>query len=81
MRCTSIQFAVGFSIKTVSITTINAWDRDKRYGRAYISSEGYPFMEVDIDVSSGASVAQIRAYLTHLESLLPDFRAAIGYTG
>jgi hypothetical protein len=80
-RCNSIQFAAGFSIPSVALTTINNWNRDKRYGRAYISAEGFPFMEVDIDISGGASMAQIRAYVRHLESLLPDFRKAIGYTG
>ena len=80
-RCNSIQFAAGFVISAVSLSTINAWNRDKRYGRAYLSSDGYPFMEVDVDISAGATTAQIRAYARHVETLLPDFRTAIGYKG
>jgi len=80
-RCTSIQFVAGFAISGVTLSTINTWDKDKRYGRAYISTEGYPFMEVDVDISNGATTSEIRAYIRHVEALVPDFKTAIGYKG
>jgi hypothetical protein len=80
-RCTEMQFAAGFVLKTVTLSTINSWNQTKRYGRAYLSNAGDPFMEMDIDISTGATRAQMGAYTKHLESLLTQFRTAIGYPG
>ncbi|MEI9850087.1 MAG: YbjN domain-containing protein [Sphingomonas sp.] len=44
---------LGFTDPVVSTDRINEWNRDHRYGRAYIDKEGDPVVEMDVDLDKG----------------------------
>ncbi|HEY4168655.1 MAG TPA: YbjN domain-containing protein [Reyranella sp.] len=45
----------GFSKKGVAPQRILDWNRDKRFGRAYLDKVGDPWVEMDVDVEHGAT--------------------------
>lgn len=47
--CTSIQLSAGYDLSdAMSALTINQWNSENRYTRAYIDDEGDPFLKYDI---------------------------------
>ena len=52
-NCTTVQFYAGFSKKGVTLDTINSWNAEKRFGRAYLDDEGDPVIEMDINLDHG----------------------------
>ena len=55
-RCGSMQFYMGVE-NNGSLTKehMNDWNRDSRWGRAYISESGKSWVEMDVDLSPGGS--------------------------
>ena len=54
-NCATIQFYAGFKTdgNAPSLSRINEWNREKRFGRAYIDAEGDPVVEMDVDLDDG----------------------------
>lgn len=54
--CKEIQFSVGFDKSSpISASRINEWNREKRFGKAYVDEEGDPFLEHNITLQGGVS--------------------------
>jgi Putative bacterial sensory transduction regulator len=52
--CKTIQFYMGYNdAKKTTLDKINAWNKDKRFARAYRDDEGDPVLEMDIDLDFG----------------------------
>jgi len=55
-RCGSIQFAVGWKTEgKQDAAKIAEWNRDKRWGRAYLDADHDPWLEMDVDISPGGT--------------------------
>ncbi|WP_423603930.1 YbjN domain-containing protein [Sphingomonas sp. MS122] len=52
-ECQSVQFYAGFSKTKMDVAKMNEWNRDKRWGRAYIDKDGDPVIEMDINMAPG----------------------------
>jgi hypothetical protein len=53
-RCSSIQFTAGFHVEGgMTLERINQWNRNNRFGRAYLDDVNDPFIEMDLDVEHG----------------------------
>jgi len=78
-RCTSLQFATGFDGDPLSYETINRWNAEHRFGRAYLDGEMDPVMEMDVDVERGASTELIEEALATWAVLVPEFKGFIGF--
>ena len=51
-NCTSIHFRAGYDLeKPISALVVNEWNRQKRFGKAYIDDEGDPFLEMDVNMA------------------------------
>jgi hypothetical protein len=49
--CKSILIKAGYDLKTpMSATKVNEWNRNKRFGKAYIDDDGDPFLEMDVNL-------------------------------
>jgi hypothetical protein len=57
-----IKFRKGFSGK-VSLETVNAWNRTKRYSTSFIDSEGRPNLKMYLALDGGVSEARLKDYL------------------
>ncbi|MBY8822939.1 YbjN domain-containing protein [Sphingomonas colocasiae] len=51
--CTTIQFYTGFNDVKTTLERINDWNRNQRWGRAYVDKDGDPVMEMDVDMDFG----------------------------
>ncbi len=51
--CKTIQFFTGYSDRKPTLTKINDWNADKRFARAYLTQEGLPRLEMDLDLDYG----------------------------
>lgn len=58
-KCTNIQFSAGWSGVKTSLSDINAWNRDKRFSKAYLDSVNDPNLEMDVNLDSGVSKANL----------------------
>lgn len=77
-RCTTIQFAVGFSMKQPpGLAKINEWNREMRFGRAYIDAEMDPVVEMDVDLELGATTEQLQSVVGAWAAVVPAFKKFI----
>jgi hypothetical protein len=52
--CRTLQFYVGFSEPdNASLREMNDWNRDNRFGRAYLADDGSARVEMDVDMDDG----------------------------
>jgi hypothetical protein len=77
-RCKSLQFRAGFDLADgISLERINAWNRDKRYGSAYLDDENDPWLQMDLDLEGGATTGQVTEYVELWDTLLGQFQTFI----
>lgn len=52
-NCDDILFSAGWSGIEVSIYDINAWNRTKKFGKAYLDNDGDPMLEMAVNLDYG----------------------------
>ena len=75
-NCTTIQFFAGFKDPdNGSLSALNKWNADNRFGRAYQSDSGSARIEYDLDLDvGGMSQALFRDNLDVFASLMDRYR-------
>jgi hypothetical protein len=53
--CDDIQFTAAWGGYRVPMRDINAWNRDMRYGKAYLDDENDPVLEMTVNIDYGVS--------------------------
>lgn len=80
-ECATVTFHSGYDLTSgPSLEQINAWNRGKRFGRAYLDDENDPILEMDVDLDDGG-VSRL-LFIDNIEfwaSVLGDFERHIGY--
>jgi hypothetical protein len=81
--CATVQFQVGFDLeKSPGLERINDWNRDQRFGHAYLDKEGDPILVMDLDLDDGGvSRALFIDNVQFWTSVLGAFQKHIGYSG
>ena len=51
--CTTLGFNSYFADGTSDIAKVNGWNRENRFGRAYVDGDGDPVIEMDVDLDDG----------------------------
>ena len=79
--CDAIQFSAGFDEdEPVEHDLINRWNRDNRFGRAYLDDEGDPWVEMDINMEGdGVTLSNFNETLGYWAVVLPAFVNHIGW--
>ena len=54
-RCKDIKFYAGWKGTNVSLRQVNLWNRNKRYGRAYLDSKGDPALDMTVNLRYGVT--------------------------
>ena len=79
--CATVQFHSGYDLKTpASVDLINKWNRDQRFGRAFVDKDNDPILQMDIDLDDGG-ISEL-LFLDNLEFwaiLVGKFEQHIGY--
>ncbi|RNF35634.1 YbjN domain-containing protein [Paracoccus methylarcula] len=79
--CRSLQFVAGFDDPgSRSLALVNDWNREYRFGKAYLDSEGDPVIEMDINLAEdGIGRRNFNDILDGWTILLSDFRNHINW--
>ena len=79
-RCGSLQLYAGFNMeKPPTLERINAWNREKRFSRAYLDKDGDPVLESELDLEGGVTRQAIISFLETFETSLSRFATWIGF--
>jgi putative sensory transduction regulator len=79
-RCTALEFLVGFDLdKGMSMEKLNKWNRDSRFGHAYLDDENDPYLQLDINASPGFTSESMAGYVETWAGLVPKFKGYIGF--
>lgn len=78
-NCKTLQYYMGFSdAKEVSSDRLNAWNKEKRFARAYRDDDGDPVLEMDVDLDfDGIPRENLGETFNTWASLMDSFREFI----
>lgn len=74
-NCSTVSFVTGFTdVEGVPLATVNAWNQQNRFARAYIDDEQDPMLVMDVDLDhQGIARANFGEYLDIWSSLAPKY--------
>jgi len=77
-NCQSVQFYAGFQKPKMDLKRVNDWNRDKRFGRAYIDKDGDAAIEMDVNIEPGGMPRELFADNLNIWSdLIGEFRTRV----
>jgi hypothetical protein len=57
-RCKALQFSAGFDLKQgLTLAKANEWNRKNRYLKVYLDDDGDPYVQYDVNVNAGRTIA------------------------
>jgi hypothetical protein len=79
--CATVQFHSGYDLDgSTPLSLINEWNRDQRFGRAYLDDENDPIIEMDVDLDDGGlSPALFVDNVEFWQSVVSLFETKIGF--
>jgi hypothetical protein len=79
--CRTIQFYAGYSEpNNATLETMNAWNKDNRFGRAYLGDDGIARIEMDLDLDDGGlSQALFEDNIEFWVAVMTRFEEYVGY--
>jgi hypothetical protein len=77
--CEDLNFYAGFADTKPTLDAINAWNRDKRFGNAYLDSELDAVIEYDVNLDHGVTRDNLDADFSIWSLLLGQFASYVGY--
>ena len=77
-NCQSVQFYAGFKKPKMDLARINTWNREKRFGRAYIDGDGDAAIEMDVNIEPGGIPRELFVDTLDIWSqLVGEFRTSV----
>jgi hypothetical protein len=77
LRCGSVQFTATFRHKFATPATIAAWNRERRFGRAYEDARGVTWLAMDVETSHGLTTEALQADVARWISVLNSFETFV----
>ena len=77
-HCEDMNFRVGFLVKP-TLESMNQWNRDKRFAKAYLDQEGDAIIEMDTILEGGVSKENMREVFSYWRLTLAQFTKHIGF--
>ena len=79
-NCRSLLFRSGFDLDApMALEDINAWNRGRRFGSAWLDDEGDPFLEMSVTLDGGVSEANFADIVDWWSVALGEFTEHIGW--
>ncbi|MGA0603331.1 YbjN domain-containing protein [Caulobacter sp. KR2-114] len=77
-RCGALEFLVGFDLPDgMALARLNKWNRDQRFGHAYLDDENDPYIQLDLNTDNGFTSESLGGYVETWASLVPHFKRYI----
>ena len=74
-QCRSIQFRAAWETGgAYRLADLNAWNRDKRFGKAYLDDVQDPILEMDINLFEGVTTRNLEDTIDWWQIVLADFK-------
>jgi Putative bacterial sensory transduction regulator len=77
--CEDLNFYSGFADNKPTMDLINAWNRDKRFGKAYLDSDLDAVVEFDLNLEHGVTRDNVDAAFELWSLILDQYTTYIGY--
>lgn len=79
--CETLQFTTGFDLRQpLPLARVNDWNRERRFGKAFVDAEGDPFVEMDVNLyGEGIGRRTFDDTLDLWRQVLRDFRDHIDW--
>ena len=77
--CEDINFYAGFTDTKPTMDALNDWNRNKRFGNAYLDSDLDAVIEYDVNLEYGVTRENLEAAFGLWSRLLGDFATYIGF--
>ena len=78
-NCEDFYFYAGFLDNKQTLEAINAWNRDKRFSKAYLDADLDAVIEFDVNLEYGVSRKNLDAAFSLWSAILDQFTTYIGY--
>jgi Putative bacterial sensory transduction regulator len=78
-NCEDLNFYAGFLDNKQTMDALNAWNRDKRFGKAYLDSDLDAVIEFDVNVEYGISDKNLDSTFSVWSLILKQFADYIGF--
>lgn len=78
-NCEDLHFYAGFLDNKQTLEAINAWNRDKRFGKAYLDSDLDAVIEFDVNLEHGVAQKNLDAAFSLWSLVLDQYTTYIGY--
>jgi hypothetical protein len=76
--CQTIAFRAAFTMEKTTLDLMNTWNRDYRFGRAYIY-EGNPRIQMDVNLDFGVSRRNLEDTMDLWKLVMDTFAKHIGF--
>lgn len=77
--CEDLNFYAGFAGVKPTMDALNAWNRSKRFGRAYLDGDLDAVIEYDINLEHGVDRENLNAAFAVWSLVLGEFAGYVGY--
>ena len=77
--CEDLNFYAGFLDNKQTMDAINAWNRDKRFGKAYLDSDLDAVIEYDVNLEHGISRENLDSTFAVWSLILDQYADYIGF--
>lgn len=78
-NCEDLNFYAGFLDNKPTLETINTWNRDKRFGKAYLDADLDAVVEFDVNLEHGVTRENLDAAFSIWALVLKQYTAHIGF--
>ena len=78
-NCEDLNFYAGFADNKPTLEVINAWNRDKRFGKAYLDSDLDAVIEFDLNLVHGVTRENLDAAFSLWTLILDQYTTYIGH--
>lgn len=77
-QCRSIQFRAAWETDGAhSPAALNAWNRDKRFAKAYLDQVEDPILEMDVNLFEGVTTSNLEDTIDWWQIMLADFKVNV----
>lgn len=78
-ECADLTFTASFEMNGITDAMMNEWNASRRFGKAYIRSDGDAVLQIAINTRYGITVETFRDDLVWWETVLTDYVEFIGF--